>query len=279
MRFIVENFGPIEKADIRIKDLNIFIGKNSTGKSYLAYLIWCFLAVEPDWNKLRELVDKYVSNELISEIIEKDRELHKKMEDNESIDFESYIKELNNLSDKVSRGVKGLIVEAFKRFDEIWGKNLEELIKDTFMVDDLKELIKFGKDSAKIIVCNNDCTMKIYSYIDENGLTIGIDERAIEIVQENLFVTAIPIPEGLILLTLEYSKDSKRQPYHEYIRENYQVVGVIPIVFSWVFDGYVPYHLTFIAPDGRCELMRSRETYLHTLLSDVVINEVNRKTM
>jgi predicted ATPase len=146
MRFIVENFGPIEKADIMIKDLNVFIGKNSTGKSYLAYLIWCFLAVEPDWNKLRELVDKYVPSELISKVIEE----------------KTTEEELTDLTYKISKGIERLIFEVFENFDSIWGRNLEELIKDVFLVDSLKELIRSGKDTAKILVCNGDCTMKIH---------------------------------------------------------------------------------------------------------------------
>ncbi len=279
MRFIVENFGPIEKADIRIKDLNVFIGRNSTGKSYLAYLIWCFLAVEPDWNKLRELVGKYVPNELVSKIIEKDRVLHEKMKDkkDKDFDFKSYIKELDNISDEISKRVKDLMVEVFKKFEEIWGRNLEELIKDAFMVDDLKELIRFGKDSAKIVVCNDNCMMKIYANIDENGLTIKVDENVIREIQENLFITAVSGEP--IYLILDYYKNSEELTHHEFIVENYQIVGVIPIIFGWVFDGYVPYHSTFIAPDGRDGLIRSREVYLHALLSDVVMNEIDKKFM
>ncbi len=277
MRFIVENFGPIEKADIRIKDLNIFIGRNSTGKSYLAYLIWCFLAVKPDWKKLREFVEKYIPNELISKVIEKDRELYEKMKQDEDFDFQSYVEELHKLTDKISENVRGFIIDVFRRFDEIWKENLEKLIKDAFMVDDLKELVRFGEDCAKVVVCNDDCTMKIYANIDENGLTVEIDERVIKEIQENLFITAVSGEP--IYLTLDYYKNSEELTHHEFIVENYHVVKTIPIVFGWIFDGYVPYHSTFIAPDGRDGLIRSREVYLHALLSDVVMNEVDKKFM
>ena len=36
----VENFGPIEKADIDLRPLTIFVGESNTGKTYLATLIY-----------------------------------------------------------------------------------------------------------------------------------------------------------------------------------------------------------------------------------------------
>lgn len=38
----VENFGPIEKADIDLRPLTIFVGESNTGKTYLATLIYAF---------------------------------------------------------------------------------------------------------------------------------------------------------------------------------------------------------------------------------------------
>lgn len=45
-RLIIENFGPIKKIDIEIKDINIFIGKTSSGKSTVAKLISIFHSSE-----------------------------------------------------------------------------------------------------------------------------------------------------------------------------------------------------------------------------------------
>ena len=36
----VENFGPIEKAEIDLRPLTIFVGESNTGKTYLAALIY-----------------------------------------------------------------------------------------------------------------------------------------------------------------------------------------------------------------------------------------------
>jgi predicted ATPase len=39
----VRDFGPIAEAEIRVAPLTILVGKNSTGKSYMASLLWLIL--------------------------------------------------------------------------------------------------------------------------------------------------------------------------------------------------------------------------------------------
>ena len=36
----VKNFGPIEKAEIDLRPLTVFVGESNTGKTYLAALIY-----------------------------------------------------------------------------------------------------------------------------------------------------------------------------------------------------------------------------------------------
>ena len=36
----VKNFGPIEKAEIALRPLTVFVGESNTGKTYLAALIY-----------------------------------------------------------------------------------------------------------------------------------------------------------------------------------------------------------------------------------------------
>lgn len=84
------------------------------------------------------------------------------------------------------------------------------------------ELVKAGKEKSRIVVCN----------------------------EENLFVT-IFFGEPM-LLTLYY----KDATHDEFFTENYQIAGIIPVIFSWIFNGYFPYTSTFIAPDGRDGLIR-----------------------
>ena len=53
-RVIVENIGPFKSAEIELKPLTIFIGKNSVGKSLLIQLIWSLTYTTPDFKVLAE---------------------------------------------------------------------------------------------------------------------------------------------------------------------------------------------------------------------------------
>jgi hypothetical protein len=84
-------------------------------------------------------------------------------------------------------------------------------------------------------------------------------------------------------LVLHVAHLQKKNVYVEFIHRNAELLSIlfeaIQVVFDWIFERYVPYCATFIAPDGRDGLIGSREVYLHALLSNVVINEVDRKFM
>ena len=65
MKFLIENLGPIKKADIELGDLTIICGKNSTGKTYITYSLIAFFSdlkecqfsfgiSEVDINKIKE---------------------------------------------------------------------------------------------------------------------------------------------------------------------------------------------------------------------------------
>ncbi|RLI77705.1 hypothetical protein DRP05_09405 [Archaeoglobales archaeon] len=274
MRFIVENFGPIESAEIKLKDLNIFIGKNSSGKSYLAYLIWSLLSVEPNWDKLRALFDEFVPNDLIRDAISKDEVLHKKFQEKKEFDFKKYTEELDSIYSNLTDRFKNLIIEVFKRFDEVWGRNLEDMIKDVFLVDNIGELVRTSCEKARIVISNDKGDKKINIEIGDT-LKSWIDNKVIRTLEDNLFVTVVGGEP--MLLTLSYYEKSEEYTHDEFFVENYQTVGIIPVVFIWVFDDYCPYTTTFIAPDGRTGLIRSMEAYNYALISGkVTINEVDR---
>ena len=279
MRFIIENFGPIEEADIILRDLNIFIGKNSAGKSYLAYLIWALLSVEPNWEKLRNLFDEFIPNDLIRKAISRDREIHGKFQGKmDDFDFKKYVDELYEINEELSRRFKSLIIEVFKRFDDIWGRSLENLLKDTFLIDNLGELVRTGCDKAKIIICDDKCKNRITVEFDENGLQSYVDEEVFKTLEENIYVTVVSGEP--MFLTLYYFENSKEYTQDFFFSENYQSIGIIPTLFMWFFDDYAPYTTTFIAPDGRTGLIRSMEAYNYALMSGrVTINEVDRRFM
>jgi len=277
MRFIIKNFGPIEKADVTLKNLNIFIGKNSSGKSYLAYLIWALLSVEPDWEKLIDLFNRFVPNSLINSAISKFEALRKGFQEREKeFDLKRYVDELSKIDEELSNRFKSLIIEAYKKFDEIWGRNLEELLKNAFLVDKVYKLVKAGYEEAEITVSNDNGDKRIHIRINKNGLTSWVDKAVLEDLKRNLFVSVISGKPMLVSLDY-YGENSKELTHSESFIKNTQAIGIVPASFMFVFDYYAPFSQTFIAPDGRTGLIRSIEAYKYALISRrVTINEVDR---
>jgi len=274
MRFIVENFGPIKKADVKLKNLNIFIGKNSSGKSYLAYLIWALLSVEPNWELLTILFNKYVPNDLIEKAMDRGRKIHDILEKKLKDEFESYVEKTRKIEDELGKRFKSLIIDVFREFDGIWGRNLEELLKDVFLIDNLGELVRVGSERAKVTICDDNCKNRIVIEFNKDGLKSYVDERVFKVLNENFF-TSVFLGEPM-LLTIYYEDFT----YNIYFYKNLQAIDIIPISFECIFDNYSPYSTTFIAPDGRTGLIRSIEAYNYALMTKrVVINEVDKLFM
>lgn len=64
MRIIFENLGLIEKGEIELNKLNIFCGKNNTGKTYINYLIYTILTTINNFKNSKDFIkelpeDKY----------------------------------------------------------------------------------------------------------------------------------------------------------------------------------------------------------------------------
>ncbi len=78
-RLIVKNFGPIKQIDIELKDVNMFIGDNSTGKSTVAKLVGIFRN-EKFWNDVGRFIkhlafykiEKYLKEQTYIEFIVND---------------------------------------------------------------------------------------------------------------------------------------------------------------------------------------------------------------
>lgn len=47
-RLIIEKFGKIERAEIQVLPLTLFVGDNNSGKSYLLSLLWAIYSAQED---------------------------------------------------------------------------------------------------------------------------------------------------------------------------------------------------------------------------------------
>ena len=134
----VKNFGPIIEANIDISPLTIFVGKNSSGKSFLSLLIHCM------FNPFDDIDSKYNSESFpihsYEYLIENDKELF------DEFDYElmEFIESKPSLDDK-------LISQGFGR---CYVKLIEEKIKNNWKVD-LNDLNRKGEYPFEITLNNN----------------------------------------------------------------------------------------------------------------------------
>jgi predicted ATPase len=220
VRFLIENFGPVKEADILKKPLTLFIGPNATGKSYITYLLWCLFSTEPDFAGLvQKLPKKGLSVE------------------------------------KLGEAAKKYLLELFEDPKPLY-LNLEDHLKDTFMVDDIKLLTKAGAERFKFKICSDKEEREIEFGINDKGL--GYTTRGLtKAIEKNLKIE----------IKFFHRRTSLEMLWNEksiYITEpqadpRFTIPYLIPPLCEMLLDGYYPYADTFIAPDGRAGLMRARE--------------------
>ena len=144
----IKGFGPINEANIQINKINVVGGINSSGKSTVGRLLYCFL--KANYLSQEENVKKVIMDELNIEVEEKDKN-----------DY------LNNLRN---------ILELFKSYDE--GTVSQRILKELFYKESLIGFggySKFNAPSFSSIVQSNgiisDINIRNLLNNSEKGLT------------------------------------------------------------------------------------------------------------
>lgn len=86
MKFTVENLGKVGKAEIDLKPLTIFIGKNGSGKTYVASALWAYISYLKNKLNFKELLSERTYNEYVYEI-------NNKIEEREQFEASFNVKE------------------------------------------------------------------------------------------------------------------------------------------------------------------------------------------
>ncbi len=101
MKFQIKELARIKQANIEIKDLTIFVGKNSTNKSYSAHIVYMLNKILSKFTDdkykrssyIRTLFNKYLNNKNTEELIKKVRDVNTSVVDREheiEINYEEY---------------------------------------------------------------------------------------------------------------------------------------------------------------------------------------------
>lgn len=126
----IENLGPFEQAEIEIKPLTIFIGRNSTGKSFLVQFLWALTVIRLD--KIHYLLKK---PEIKSELERLEREIVERIKS--GLDVSEEFKKLAKLCIEI--------------LPELIALSLQETIEMLFQSSP-SELIREGAERAAVLV-------------------------------------------------------------------------------------------------------------------------------
>jgi predicted ATPase len=172
-KITISNFGPIKRAQIELKPLNIFIGGHNTGKSYAAQLIYCIA---------RELRGGYRRARKIEEHVEEPNEKEMRAVKREL----KALEELSRRGAEIKFGEIGKTLQSKGR--EWWGaweqlckSDIASSLSQYFMVEDIGNLVRFDGESVK-------CGIGLYAVgekgavvrvrIGKRGKKIGVNLRA-----------------------------------------------------------------------------------------------------
>jgi predicted ATPase len=237
-RLLIENFGPIKKAQIDLKDMLIFIGPQSSGKSTLAKLITILNDFNFKQNDSIRLIDELKKYNLESFLKSNTKiEYHTSFfnftynkKEEIKIDYESYYKELES-KDKLSLKLKkslinlmisGIIIddklellfkELYKNNDFGINQNLKELkLKEGFSkrIDFILE--SYEMDPNKILNLDNlfNAVSKVFPFISPvDSMYIPAERMLLPIISSNiagLINNKVKIPNHIIQVTQEFEK-------------------------------------------------------------------------
>lgn len=236
-RLIVKNFGPIKSVDLTLKNTNVFIGPQATGKSALAKIYTIFKAPRrflniPE-NESFEIIinsDSFFKAALeeynISSFLRQDSEidfdseLHRLRFKEATLIYEpkllNRIKDINRLKENCFTN-KSLLQEAIEKLDHnfiFFGFELRDILANegeklnySHNLRDLKKFTDLDESSLNQII---DLLKKTEETLSSNtALYIPSERSFIQIIKNaslNLMLNNVPIPKHILSFGAELEK-------------------------------------------------------------------------
>ena len=236
MRLKLKDFGPIAEADLLIRPFTVLTGANAVGKSYVAYALWCLLSVEPDWWKLREIIESRLDGALES-------------------------------PSEAAPAFKEALLEVFLNLSAVFRERLEELLRDAFQVDALGEIVRQGSAEGRVEVCSDDNSACLTFVLSDGGLEIEGCRELAKVLSAGLLVDVSAVKEGL-LVELRFGGELLNR-FKVSTKEDaaVRIAATIPSLMVRALDGFYMYADCVVLPDGRAGLLRTVQALSYVLLS------------
>ncbi len=198
-KLLIKNFGPIKKADITISPLTIFIGPNSSGKSYSALLIHSILN---SFNNLGLNLYELIRQDSVKRFLKNDDDI--------SEEFKNSLTKYVNSKPKFSDEPFKFPTEKFKiilerSFGQVFNELVEEKLKGNFS-NNLNKLnqqnnhpFEFSFNNNEFINKNGNLFLKKY-YVNMNQ----IKNEGLSDEEDNNNISEFEIDEEYLSIKLDY---------------------------------------------------------------------------
>ncbi len=140
----IKDFGPISMAEIELKPLTIFIGRNNTGKSMLLYLLWILRSSMPNPQK-------------VMECLENKDEFHRLIEES--------IRNIKYSAKDIDKTLKDLLRLYVECTPEGYSYSVREALRKTFG-GGLDSVIREGASSAVVTIRTQYGELELRMYPD-----------------------------------------------------------------------------------------------------------------
>lgn len=186
MKFMFENLGLLDEAEIELADLTVICGENNTGKTYATYAIYGFLR---SW---RSLLKNYISREIKS---------HLKTQGNFSFDLqEMFAGKINEYLAKVGEGYVTQLDKVFAtKAGEFSNSVFFATIDETIKISDVEyqHTIQSGPNGKVLATINKKIHSNILEVLvsDNELLQIpfgGLSEFVSDSIAEIVFSSHLP---------------------------------------------------------------------------------------
>jgi predicted ATPase len=232
-RLIVKNFGPIKFVDLDLRNVNVFIGPQASGKSALAKLFTIFKAprkflkngnAEANLKAFKDVLEEYNIQSFLKEDseIEFKSELHELVYKNAALTytekFSNTIKHIEVLNTNFENNFELIQKEFLALCDhfEYFRSSLENILEvSSVFAKSVKDYPEFQNITQTQMLQAVDCLKTMESVLNENNTTyIPAERNIINIIKNatfNLIKNNVPIPLHILSFGAELEKSKIKE--------------------------------------------------------------------
>lgn len=268
----IKNFGPIKESNFNVSPLTLFIGPNSSGKSFSALLIHLFLN---QFNEDSNIISQNITSLSLMNLIDNNNELYDEFKDS----LNDYLNSKPKLNDESFKfPIDKFFLLVFEGFGQCYSKIIESRLKNNWNTD-LDKLININSESFNISFNNNefentDNKLELKHLSDEVNLT------QIKLTDEiNSTILLVNFDDEFISVNINYRLWKKLfiENWHNDDGE-FTIAHIIYLMYvSKIIEKYT--HHSYYVPAAGDDLLKDLNNYLDDEINHLITSSTVQKQL